>query len=981
MRHAWFLFLLGAFPFPVVALAQGFPSHQAAGKMSVAAGFSVQLVAAEPDVRQPVAIDFDDQGRLWVLQYLQYPNPAGLSRVKVDRFSRTQYDQVPPPPPKGPAGRDRLTILEPDSDRPGRLRTKDFVSGLNLASGFAFGYGGVFILNPPYLLFYADRNRDDAPDGAGEVLLTGFGMDDAHSVANSLTWGPDGWLYGCQGSTVTAKIRGIEFQQGVWRYHPRTREFELFCEGGGNSWGLDFDRHGNLLYSTNHGGFVMLHGVQGAYLWKQFGKHGELHNPHAYGFFDHVPHKNFRGGHVTVGGIVYRGETFPSEFRGKYIGADLLGHGVYWHHIEARGTTFRTRHGGELLLANDTWFAPSDVCMGPDGCVYVADWHDARTAHPDPDATWDRSNGRIFRIAYGDAKPQQPLGLSQLSTHELIKLLSHRNGWYADRARRILAERQDPAAINPLLEQLRGGEEEQALAALWGLAASGGMTEELGREFLEHKAPLVRSWTVRLLGDAKQLEPATAAMLAELAATDQSPVVCSQLACTVRRLPPTKAFSILRALLARKLDAADPYIPLLLWWAVETHALAAQADLIQFLADPAHRQSPLIETTILPRLVRRYVAEGTVPADEAARKLLAATADDSISGLLTAVEQGMLARPSGQRPLNEPLKEWLSQLARQRGSDLTLLRILVRDRNAGAVRSAISFATNSGAPIEDRNGLIAVLPTAADPEVVVALTQLFAGADAEPVRLAALSALAQIGNSQTPEIILAEYPRLSDRLKSAARMTLLGRKKWAAAALRAVNAGELDAKDFQHDELRVVAEHGDRALDDLVRKHWGTIGRGTPEEKLAEVRRLNNDLRAAAGDARQGRALFTKHCANCHKLFSEGAAVGPDLTFANRTDRDYLLISLVDPSSVIRKEFLTYNARLDDGRVVSGLIAEQNAERVTFFSAKGEKVVVPRSSIEELRESTMSLMPDNLYREFTPQELRDLFTFLQAKNP
>src|SRR5262245_39855400 len=260
------------------ALAQGYPPNQATAKMTVPAGFTVELVAAEPLVRQPVAIDFDDRGRLWVIQYLQYPNPAGLARVKVDRFSRTKYDKFPEPPPKGPHGEDRLTILEPDPRQPGKLRGKDFVSGLNLASGFAFGHGGVFVLNPPYLLFYPDRDHDDAPDSDPEVLLSGFGMDDAHSVANSLTWGPDGWLYGCQGSTVTASIRDIEFQQGIWRYHPLTKQFELFCEGGGNSWGLDFDRSGNLLYSTNHGGFVMLHGVQGAYLWKQFGKRGELHN-------------------------------------------------------------------------------------------------------------------------------------------------------------------------------------------------------------------------------------------------------------------------------------------------------------------------------------------------------------------------------------------------------------------------------------------------------------------------------------------------------------------------------------------------------------------------------------------------------------------------------------------------------------------------------------------------------------------------------
>src|SRR4051794_40084587 len=363
--------VLAAALLAAAARPQGYPPHESAGRMTVPPGFTVALVAAEPVVRQPVAVDFDDRGRLWVIQYLQYPNPAGLKRVAVDRYSRTAYDRVPEPPPRGPRGDDRVTILE-DRDGDGRAdRARDFVDGLNLASGLAFGDRGVYVLQPPYLLFYSDRDRDDRPDGDPEVLLSGFGMEDAHSVANSLTWGPDGWLYGCQGSTVTSNIRGIEFQQGVWRYHPLAKRFELFCEGGGNSWGLDFDEAGNLFYSTNYGGYAMLHGVQGGYYWKQFGKHGALHNPYAYGYFDHVSHTNLHGGHVTVGGIIYQGHTLGDEFRDKYIAADLLGHAAYWHEITPRGSTFSARQVGDFLLANDTWFAPSDVTVGPDGAIYI----------------------------------------------------------------------------------------------------------------------------------------------------------------------------------------------------------------------------------------------------------------------------------------------------------------------------------------------------------------------------------------------------------------------------------------------------------------------------------------------------------------------------------------------------------------------------------------------------------------------------------
>src|SRR5213079_1483972 len=184
-----------------------------------------------------------DRGRLWVVQYLQYPNPAGLKPVQVDQFLRTKYDRVPEPPPRGPKGADRITILS-DPDESGRYRkARDFVGGLNLCSGMCLGHGGVFVMQPPYLLFYPDKDGDDVPDGDPEVLLEGFGLEDTHSVVNSLRWGPDGWLYAAQGSTVSGRVRRPgsaeppvhSMGQQIWRYHPETRKYEVFAEGGGNA--------------------------------------------------------------------------------------------------------------------------------------------------------------------------------------------------------------------------------------------------------------------------------------------------------------------------------------------------------------------------------------------------------------------------------------------------------------------------------------------------------------------------------------------------------------------------------------------------------------------------------------------------------------------------------------------------------------------------------------------------------------------------
>jgi putative membrane-bound dehydrogenase-like protein len=970
---------------------QGYSPDEAPRRMTPADGFAVKLVASEPLVRQPVAIDFDDRGRLWVIQYLQYPNPAGLKRVQVDRFSRTVYDRIPEPPPRGPRGDDHITILE-SPDAAGRCRKgKDFVNGLNLATGLAFGHGGVFVLQTPYLLFYPDRDGDDVPDGPPEVLLSGFGMEDAHSVANSLTWGPDGWLYGCQGSTVTARIRNpadpaepaIEFQQGVWRYHPLTHRFELFCEGGGNSWGLDFDRHGNLLYSTNFGGFVMLHGVQGGYYWKSFGKHGPLHNPHAYGYFDHVPHTNFRGGHVTVGGIVYRGDAFPARFRDRYIAADLLGHNVYWHDLEPLGSSFRSRHGGDLLVSNDTWFAPCDVTLGPDGAVYVADWFDKRTAHPDPDADWDRSNGRIYRIEAKGVRPRIDLQppLARRSSQELVALLSHPNDWYVRRARRILADRRDPEVILPLRTLVLEGKDQQlALEALWALYVSGGFSEPFAETLLGHANPHLRRWAVRFLGDDNRVSLRLGERLVELAGGEPDVSVRSQLASTAKRLPAAVGLGIVRRLLARNLDAADPHIPLLLWWAVEHHAVPARNAVLGLFASAEAWQTPLTREVILGRLTRRYAAEGTVAGYQACARLLAsAPSDAERRHLVASLDAGLQERPPGYSTEVPPqLDRLLAGLWSDDTRDVDLIRLLARLDRPAARHRAVTLAADPQAAVELRVAMLRLLGEVGTPDCIETLLRLVGGAGPEPVRLAALEALPRFDREEVADALLRDYPRLPARLRSRAVDVLLGRKRWALVFLRRIDQGAIPAKEVAVDQLRPLAAHKDRQLDELVRKHWGTVTKGTPEEKLAEVRRLNNDLRAGPGDPRKGRELFRKHCATCHRLFDDGERLGPDLTHANRKDRDFLLVSLVDPSAVIRKEYQGFVVQTSDGRTLTGLIVEQSAGSITLADARNHRTTVARDKIESLQESPVSLMPENILKDLRPQELRDLFGYLQG---
>lgn len=969
---------------PATAHAQGFSPAEAPGKMSVPDGLEVRLVASEPLIRQPVAIEFDDRGRLWAIQYLQYPNPSGLNRVEVDRYSRTTYDRIPEPPPRGPKGSDRITILE-DTDGDGRAdRAKDFATGLNLASGLAFGNGGVYVLQVPYLLFYPDRNRDDAPDGDPEVLLTGFGMEDAHSVANSLTWGPDGWLYGLQGSTVTAKIRGIEFQQGIWRYHPGDRRFELFAEGGGNMWGLDFNRRGDLITSTNAGGFVMLHAVQGGYYWKSFGKHGPLHNPYTFGYFDHVPHEGVRGGHVSVGGLFYEADAFPPEWRGRYIAADLLDHSIHWHEVVPDGSSYRARFGGDVLRANDTWFAPSDLTLGPDGSLYVTDWHDKRTAHPDPDADWDRSNGRIYAIRpKGGGKPTPPPDAAAFSSDELIKRLGHPNIWHARRARRILAERRDPAAI----EQLRAialGERTGAprLEALWVLAGAGAADAAFAGKLLADEDPDLRPWAVRLIGDgdAAKLPREVAVMLAGRARIEPDVRVRAQLAGTAARLPAELGLEIASTLLRRDLDASDPQVPLRLWWAIERHATTDRDAILARFAAPDAWKSALIRDAIEPRLVRRFAAEKNAAGDAACARLLAsAPGEPERLSLLAALDEATRGRQPGQ--MGPELTDTLRARLETGASDAATTRIAARANIPEALALAAARAADPGAADAERIAMIDLLGERGDRANLDALIKLAVEPGRDAVRAAALRALSPFDEGSIPAALLPRYAQEGEAWRRRARELLLGRAAWAKALLGEVDAGKIPASEIPLDEARKVAALGDPALDSLVRKHWGALSGATPEAKLAEVRRLNNDLRAGQGDLGRGQALFREHCATCHRLFDEGKSVGPDLTHANRLDREYLLVSLVDPAGVIRKEYRAAVVQTRDGRVLSGLIAEQTPDRVTLINANEERTTIPAGDIEEIAESSTSLMPEDLYRRLDPGAIRDLFRYLQSNPP
>ncbi len=976
-------FAVLAFVFPIVASAQGFKPEEAARRMKVPDGIAVNVFASEPDIRQPVAACWDHKGRLWVIEYLQYPVPEGLKPVTVDVYLRTEYDKVPEPPPRGPRGKDRIKILE-DTDGDGKAdKVTTFLEGLNLASAIAVGYDGVFIGQAPYLLYYPDKNHDDRPDGDPEVLLTGFGLQDAHAVVNSLAWGPDGWLYGSQGSTVTARIRGTEFQQGIWRYHVPSKRFELFAEGGGNTWGLDFDKTGQAFGSSN-GGFITFHMTQGGYYWKGFSKHGPLHNPYAYGYFDAIAYDGVKkGGHVTPGGIIYRGNALPKEYHDSFIGGNLLSNGVYRHDLESLGSTYKGRFGTTLIDADDPWFRPIDLLTGPDDALYVVDWYDRRASHLDPRDNWDKSNGRIYRVASKGAPAAPKYDLTKETNEQLMARLTGPSDFFARQAREELLFRADASTREPLIRNLRSNEmgDEARLRSLWALGSLGPLDDRLAMELLTDRSPAIREWTIRFLGNDHVLTRPLADKLEELAFDETSPSVRLQLAASCRRWPTGMMLPILAKLTERSDDLKDPMIPLTLWWTLQHHFLEHPEILMEWLPGSAVIERPMVAQTIVPRLARMLVARAGANDWNRLWTIYDRSGPELRKAIETELEQGASATVSSK--LSEPWRKLVETASAQGEPDSSLFRAALKFGSPDAVRRTRSMIEDPARPVALRQSLLKALGSSGDPELSRILATLIESTATPPALLTESLALA--GAVNDPALagkVLGRISAWPGATQAQAVSLLTKRPAWARTLLTAIAEGKIEKTRLTSQGAQAIDSLGDKDLSVLLEKVWGRPLRPTSEARIRRVAEIRGILpEGDKGVAARGRAVFLKSCANCHQLFGDGSALGPELNGADRGNLDFLLTSLVDPSAQIRSEYQAIQVALKDGRVLHGLLADRNDAGITLVDAERKMTKIAAAEIEELRASEVSLMPEGLLDTLKDDEIRDLFRYLQSSSP
>lgn len=951
------------------------PAKEAVTKFQHRSDVTIDLMASEPDVEQPLYASWDSKGRMWVTQYRQYQFPAGLKIISYDQHLRAKFDKVPPPPPHGPKGADKITVFE-DTDGDGFFdKHTDVITGLNIASAALHGMGRIWVLNPPYLLAYPDPDGDGLPNGDPEVELRGFGLEDTHSVATSLQWGMDGWLYGANGSTTTGNVssansKNVKWEgQCIWRYHPKKKTFEIYAEGGGNTFSLDIDSKGRVFSGTNNGKTRGMHYEQGSYGIKGWGKHGPLTNPYAFGWFEHMKHEG-DDKRFPQAFTIYEGGLLGSAYEGKIIAPNSLQNLVYVSERFPDGSTFRTKDEENLMSTTDRWFRPVWAGVGPDGGFYMADWYDTRLSHVSPIDDWHKTSGRIYRVRPAAGAPKlKPFDLSKASGEELLGYLSHPNEWFRKQAAHEIVWR-DLKDLAPKLEALLDGP--QALEALWTLDGLGSADDALVTQLLAHQDPYIRRWAVKIIGERGEGSTDT---LARLAKGEKNLEVRAQILASAKKLPAKTALPLLWSGEAEDISG---HLPLLAWWALESKAEKEREAVFAFLkSDTAFLQTKLFKDDLAEKLAKRYALAGGEQNFQSCADLLELTDDEAlrgkfIAGIASAFEGAEM--PKLPESLSKALNEYI---AKNSGGDLTLA---LRSGNADALKKALALLSDKNASNTARIAVAKTLAELGKQEAVMPMVAILKATNPPSLKRGILQAAAKFDDKRIPEALLLgwESQIAGDKaLREDALRVMAGRKEWAQILVSFVNDWKIPVKHFTIDIVRQLSLHHDPEIDAAIDKHWkGKLATGPTEEKKKESERIKAVLKTGLGDAEKGKLQFMARCAICHKLFGEGGQIGPELTGYDRANADFWLDNLFMPSMEIREGFGAYIVKTKGGQILTGLMDAQDASGIVIKDMAGNKTALKQADIEKMEASPVSLMPEGLTTGMTDADLKDFFAYL-----
>ncbi len=943
-------------------------------KITVADGFHVSLYAGEPDVAQPIAINFDDRGRLWV----------------AESFSYIEWKRN---------GRDRILIFE-DTDNDGRFdkRTVFWDQG-NHVSGFQIGFGGVWVCDAPNLIFIPDADRDDVPDGDVSVVLDGWTTEAEHNFVNGLTWGPDGWLYGRHGIKKPSLVGKpgtrdkdrVALSSSIWRLHPVHGTFEVYAEGTINPWGLDWNEDGQAFITTSvidH----LWHLVPGARFARWEGL-GTAIYPHSYDLMvpasDHRhwqggeterrqegSHDHQGGGHSHCGLMIYQSDSWPAEYRGRAFFSNVLGHRINMDHLSRQRSGYRASHGEDILQGNSDWFRATDVKQGPYGEMMVAEWTDFGECH-DRDGI-HRSSGRIYRVSHGEDPPVQKIDVGAMSTGELLGLLTHENVWWRRHALRNLheraavGERLSTGQTGQLTNRASHGSVRDAVTAVQTLAAM--KADPAWMDSVYHAASKQNRDAIQVQIISQKFFSGETPVAADIAWLESridrnaSPLVQLWLAAALQRVPIDQRWPAAEDLASLEVVPEDRNLVLMRWYAIEPLVPSDPGRAMKMALAGGHYY--------LSRSIARRIAS----ADQLPQALVAIR-DAAETTALEAVLAGLLAGLPGRV---EMPGEWAELSARLRGHEnpaiqRSAFQLAHRFGDPVAEKEMVTMVRDASLPADERLEMLGLLVSSRSEVLAPHITTLLLDPDIGVEAIRAVAVFPAPGSAkQLIELFKSDSVKMP--AKTAILETLAARADFADALVEAFLKGAVGQSEIPAYLARQIASVSIQGKE--FAESWGlNPGDAQAKEKLINKwkARLSDEVLDQANPV-EGRLVFQRVCAACHQLYGEGGVIGPDLTGSNRDDLDYFLINVLFPSEDVSEAYQLVTLTLRDGRVLTGNVVEEG-DKVLTFREVGQIQRVDISEIASRQTSDVSLMPPGMLDVLNRNDVRDLIGYLRTTEP
>ncbi|MGE3806046.1 MAG: PVC-type heme-binding CxxCH protein [Gemmataceae bacterium] len=925
-------------------------------------GLKLELVATEPQVESPVALAFDEAGRLFVAEMLDYPNG----------------------PPKGQPPESRIKLLE-DADGDGVYeKATIFAEQVSFANGLMPWQGGLIVTAAPHILFLKDTDGDGKADRR-HILFTGFAEENPQLRVNHPMLGLDNWIYvsnGLRGGSIkkgsgegqpAISISGMDF-----RFDPIGGRYEAISGPGQfghcfDDWGRRFvcDNRHHLRHVVlpNHAlkrnAFLAVPGVLED--TTQLGTDKQGGGAPVYPLSKNWTTSNLHAGQFTAacGVFVYRGDLLPESYRGAAFTCDPTGNLIHQEVLKPHGATFRSkppRDKVEFFATPDDWCRPVYLELGPDGALYVADMYRAVIEHPQfmpqelknrPDLLLGKDKGRIWRIVPDKYTPKamRP-GLDKAATEKLVELLGHPNAWWRTTAQRLIWERQDKEAIPPLKQALAAQAPLARVHAGWLLAGFNALDDGALTTLLDDKDPRVRENAVCIAADSREAKPRLPDRLIALA-DDSDAQVRFQVALALggwndERVVPALAKIALA-------DAADPWARRAVASSVPERAGALLARLLEEKKQPAGYNALVEELSALvgarrdPQEVAGVLAAlQKLPGDQLGRQL----------AILVGIADGMGRRgtqltafldklPAKDRPLAEGVKKLFKETAQVAG--------------------------DSKKPPGERLAALNLLAHAAWDVASPVLTKLVQEEPLQDIRLAAVAALAAQPDAKVSELLMDDWRSYTPALRRGVTEAMMRTPARIEYFLKQIEAGSVKPGDLDPLRMRQLVNHRDTKIRELAGK---LLKQSLPADRKKVLEEYQAALKMK-GDAARGKQVFQKNCAACHKIADVGVNVAPDISDTRTKTYEMLLVDVLSPNQAIDNNFVNYLVTTKNGKVLTGIITAETAASITLVRAENQRDVVLRQDIDEIVSSGASLMPEGLEKNITVADMADLLSFLK----